>query len=263
MGLFDYSKFKNERIKRGGFKEENEVEFLLRKSVSDLSCRPELYKRLLSDPLITLISNEEMIPGLQKLYEGQLIKIVSLQNGIIPIFTSVKKIFDNQIIKYEVKYLELKGKDIFNLTNGATYILNPYSDYSKDLIPEEIERILNGDLSAGSVKTITYKKETEVQIGQPAIYPSVIVNELKKLFSRKLNLNAAFLGWFFDPTTNVPPHLIIGLDLVGNPNDLINEADLILKPFLKSGEIIDFITVDNNGEISNYFKEKTEPFYKR
>lgn len=35
---------------------------------------------------------------------------------------------------------------MFGLAKGATFILNPYSDYNKELIPEEIENLLNGTI---------------------------------------------------------------------------------------------------------------------
>ncbi|WP_241686585.1 SseB family protein [Flavobacterium sp. YO12] len=74
------------------------------------------------------------------------VQFVIFENGQIPVFTSINRIFDKGIIKEKVPYLSIKGQDLFKSLNGATFILNPYSDFVKELIPEEIETLLNGTI---------------------------------------------------------------------------------------------------------------------
>ena len=37
----------------------------------------------------------------------------------------------------------MKGQDLFTLTKGANFILNPYSENQKECTAEEIEMLLN------------------------------------------------------------------------------------------------------------------------
>lgn len=53
-----------------------------------------------------------------------------------------KRYFDKGIVKEQVEVLEVRSEDIFNFFKGATLVLNPYSDYGKELLPNEIEGLL-------------------------------------------------------------------------------------------------------------------------
>ena len=56
------------------------------------------------------------------------------------------RVFDKGVIKEGVPYISLKGQDLFEVAKGATFILNPYSNYCKVLIPEEIENLMDGTI---------------------------------------------------------------------------------------------------------------------
>lgn len=259
MGLFDIFKKKTEPT----FDNENRLETILRKASTEASYRPEFYQKLFSEKLVVLTAKTSLPEGVLTLDKGTNVNIVSLQDGKIPIFTSTARIFDNGVIKEEVPFLEIKGEDIFNIAKGATFVLNPFSDYGKELLPNEIESILNGTVLTDSHKQIVIEKETSVQLGQPANYPTDIVNSLKVLFASKPAVKKAYLGWIFNPSSGEPPHYIFALDIDGGMRSITNEAGLTAKQFLKAEDIIDFIQIDNKGGISDYFIEQTNPFYER
>ncbi len=39
---------------------------------------------------------------------------------------------NKDIVKEEVEYMQMKGKNLFDFAKGATFLLNPYSDYGKE-----------------------------------------------------------------------------------------------------------------------------------
>jgi hypothetical protein len=157
--------------------------------------------------------------------------------------------------------LELKGEDLLNMTKGATLILNPYSDYGKELLPAEIDQMLNGTILTASHQKITIEKETSVQLGQPANYPTEIVNALSGLFSRHPNVKAAYLGWIFNPSSGQPAHYIFAIDGNGDLQSVTDEAGFIAQQYLKPEEIVDFLRLNNKGGINDYFLKETKPFY--
>jgi tetratricopeptide (TPR) repeat protein len=126
---------------------ENELEQCLMQAASNISAQKEFYQKLLWSQLYVLtveqsVSNEE----LQALEKNTTVQFVTFEGGQIPIFTSTNRIFDKGIIKEGVSFISLKGQDLFGVAKGATFILNPYSNYGKELIPDEIESLMDGTI---------------------------------------------------------------------------------------------------------------------
>jgi hypothetical protein len=261
MGLFDLFKKKTDNSKQDSFDDENIIETLLRKASIEPAYRAEFYNRLLSEKLIVLTDKSALPQGVRTVQENTAINLLTLTDGKIPIFTSTSKIFDKGIIKDQVPSLKMKGEDLFNLAIGATFILNPYSDYGKILLPHEIQSLLRGTILTDNHRQITVEKETEVQIGQPANYPTEIVNSLKALFANRPAVKAAYLGWIHNPSDGQPPHLIFALDIEGDKQFITNEAGYVAQQL--SNSIIDFVQIGNLGGLSDYFIKETKPFYVR
>jgi hypothetical protein len=259
MGLFDIFKKKKEPA----FEKENHLETVLRKASTDVTYRPQFYQSLLAEKLVVLTTKMNLPEGVQIAEKDTDVSIVTLKNGTIPVFTSTEKIFDKGIIKEEVPFLAMKGEDLFKLAKGATFVLNPYSDYGKELLPDEIESMLDGTVLTDSHKQIVIKKDTTVQLGQPAKYPTDIIDSLKVLFLSKPAVKKGYLGWIFDPASGHPPHYIFALEIEGDAQSITNEAGFTAKQFLKPDDIVDFIQLDNKGGLSDYFVKKTKPFYER
>lgn len=257
MGLFDIFKKRTEQPSEG-----LTLETLLKRAATEPAYRAGFYKRLLSDELFVITQNSGIPEGGQILKKDTTVNIFSFPDNKIPVFTSTQRIFDKGVIKEQVQYMMMKGENLFGLAKGATFLINPYSDYGKELLPDEVERMLNGQILTDTSKTITIQKETKVQIGQPAKYPTDIVNSLKVLFANKPNVKAAYLGWIYNPGSGEPPHYIFGLDADGDLQSVTEEAGFTAKQFLAKDEFVDFIKIDNKGGVASYLKN-TEPFYKR
>lgn len=263
MRLFDLFKKKSDNSKQGNFGDENIIETTLRKASTEPAYRAEFYKKLLSEKLIVLTDKTNLPEGVQTVQENTNINLATLPDGRIPVFTSTSKIFDKGVIKAQVPFLEMKGEDLLKLATGATFILNPYSDYGKELLPDEIKSLLKGTILTDNHRQITIEKETPVQIGQPANYPTEMVNSLKTLFKNRPSVKAAYLGWIFTPSSNEPPHLIFALDIENDKQSITNEAGVTLEQYRNANEIIDFIQLETSGGLSDYFLNQTKPFYVR
>jgi SseB protein C-terminal domain/SseB protein N-terminal domain len=259
MGLFDIFKKKTSQPAASSLS----LEALLQRSASEPAYRSDFYKRLLSDELVVITKNQHLPAGAQTLQEDAQVNIVSYDDGKIPVFTSKERIFDGGVVKEEVQFMQMKGENLFGLAKGAAFVLNPYSDFGKELLTEEVERMLNGEIFMGSAKTLTIDKNTKVLISQPAKYPTEIINTFKVLFASKPFIKAAYLGWIHNPETGQPPHYIFGLETDGNVENITQEAGDAIQQFLAPSEIIDFISVNKKGGLSDYFRKSTEPFYKR
>lgn len=143
MGLFDIFKKK----KTDSTFPENEIEKCLIQASSDVQAQKAFYQKLLWNQLYVLTDGESSFKeNLDESQENVTVRFVTFDDGKIPLFTSINRIFDKGIIKEEITYLRVKGQDLFAIAKGATFVLNPYTKYGKELIPEEIESIMNGTI---------------------------------------------------------------------------------------------------------------------
>jgi len=257
MGIFDIFKKK----KTSSTFPENELEKILMKASTEMSARNEFYTKLLWNELIVLTNEQnESEEGIRTLEKDTTVQIVTFENGQIPVFTSRNRIFDKGVIKEQVPFMALKGQDLFSIAKGATFILNPYSDYGKELIPQEIENLLNGSIFEQNNK-MTIEKDTQIQIGQPANYPKELTSALSKLFQKKPTVNVAYLAAIKIDKSEKLPHLMIALNIEGNLTAVLKEAIPLAEKYIGKNEILDFIQIDNKSSISNYFLNQSKPFY--
>ncbi|MBJ7427548.1 MAG: SseB family protein [Bacteroidia bacterium] len=143
MGLFDIFKKK----KTDSTFPENELEQNLIKAASNISAQKEFYRKLLWNQIYVLTDEQSVSKeAFQTMKKDIKVKFITFEDGQIPVFKSINRIFDKGIIKEEVPYLSLKGQHLFDVAKGATFILNPYSEYGKELIPEEIMNLMDGTI---------------------------------------------------------------------------------------------------------------------
>ena len=142
MGLFDIFKKKS----KSTFPE-NEIEYCLSKAANDISAQRAFYQKLVWNHLFVLRSEKShQEEGKQLSGDDTEVDLIMFDNGQIPVFTSVNRIYDNGVIKKEQSCISIKGEDLFTLVKGATFVLNPYSDFRKELIPAEIESLMSGEI---------------------------------------------------------------------------------------------------------------------
>lgn len=259
MGLFDFLRKKQPAQTSSNLT----LEQLLEKAAQEPAFRAEFYRKLLADELVVITSNSNLPEGSHTLQQDTSINIVSFDDKRIPVFTSTERIFDKGIITSQVEYIQMAGENLFKLVKGATFILNPYSEYGKELLPEEIERLLNGTVLSGSVHSISIERDTRVQIGQPEKWPSDIVNSLNILFSRRPSVKAAYLGLINYPESGEPPHYIFAIDVEDGADKISSEVGYTVQQFLGEKEFADVIKIDNKAGLSKYFLMQTMPFYQR
>lgn len=259
MGIFDLFK---KKTTTSTFPE-NELEKSLMKASSDVSARDEFYTKLLWNELIVLTSGSlASKKGAEILDPGTDVEFVTFANGEIPVFTSTNRIFDKGVIKEEVPIMALKGQDLFGFTKGASFILNPYSEYGKQLVPQEIESLLNGSIFEHS-NAVTIPQDTQVLLGQPSKYPTELAQALSNLFLKEQAVKFAYLATIKTDNSNQPPHLIIALDVEGDMSPITAKAGPLAEQVMGKNKIIDFMKIDKSNGISDYFINNTQAFYKR
>lgn len=240
------------------------LEQALKRAAGEPAWRKTFYELLLSEKLVVITNGASDTDEDGMLKAGSTVSFASYPDGKIPVFTSVNRVFDKQVIKEQVHQMTLTGRDLFELAKGATFLLNPYSDYGKELLPHEIAGLLDGTLFLPT-NQITVEKETQVLIGQPSVYPDEAVASLKLVFAKYPAVQAAYLGWIHNPESEDPPHYIFAVEGTVDIEDAIQEAGFVTQEHLH-GQLVDLIRISGTpGDtgIDGYFKESVKPFYKK
>lgn len=237
------------------------LENLLEKAAKDPAFRPDFYAELMNSELIVLYQpdcNNELKSGFVHLEKDTAVKIKQFrsQDGrvIIPIFTDVEAI--RKGIKTEENYLQFNAKQLFEITKGASYILNPYSDYAKEFTPEEVSNLLNDTVSQSDTHII--EKETKVLVGQPRVYPHRLVKALRRYFSKTNIVESAYIVQIFIPDKDKSPHLMVGIRMPSHNPTVLRNAIAVSQPFITKEDLIDFMVVKDNDQLI----KDVEPFFK-
>ena len=238
---------------------ENKLERLLRQAANEPAHRPEFY-RVLLDSMVCVL-------GFEGEDDDEDDGLLSIQNweredgiNVIPFFTSLNAL--EEVIEGEQSYLEMPVKTLFEITLGATLVLNPSSEYSKDFMPEEVNSLLESGAGQTTEQRII-EHNTDVMIGEVENYPAELIASLTTLFSKHDNLKAAYLAEIEDPDTK-SSNLIIGVQGEGDLENVISEAGAVAWDTLINNEVLDFIVIDDEPDgICEYMLNETKPFYER
>lgn len=274
MGLFDFLKKKqpaaeqsqannNQQTRHEAVHYENRLEEALHRAAHEPAFRPEFYRLLLSEDLIALTADNNIPEGGQITKEDTEISLLSLNGGVLPVFTSMLRVGDAKLEK-ETPVIAMEGRAFLEMTRGAKLVINPFSGFGKELLPDEVERLLDGTILSDAHNKITVEKDTKVLLAQPQHYPTEMVNSLKIVLANQPSVKKAYLALMSDGSEAIP-HLVIAIDADTNDfESVINEAGFTAQQYLQQGEYeyVNFLELGNSG-MDDYFINETEPFYVR
>jgi hypothetical protein len=128
--------------------------------------------------------------------------------SVQPFYTSEERFQETlaAIPGFEGRYIGLPCRAFWEMTRGATLVLNPHSAHGKEFLPGEIAHVLDGEASVTSRVVDT---GTEVMVGRPAHVPPGMEDALSALFARHDEVSEAVLGWKVTPSTNDQSYLLV------------------------------------------------------
>jgi hypothetical protein len=245
--------------------DENALDSALRVAAADPAARPDFY-RLLMESTVYIISGDGPGPtsGARTLAEGEQIQILNWAKNdgtsIIPFFTSLPAL--QRALTTGARYMALQARALFEMTRGATLVLNPKSDYGKEFLPNEIEALLTGGVNRLPETQVT-EQQTKVLLGQPAQYPTRMVESLTSFFARRTQVKAAYLILMQDPARDTKPHLVVGIDAAGDIDPLLREAASVAGDTAPEGVPVDLLHVVRGDQGLGDYCLNTKPFYER
>lgn len=238
------------------FVSENRLEEALVQAVKNPAAAPDFYRLLLESDLLVLgtvegqedaTSQFSLEPG------GQLALVTGERNGerFLPVFSSLTRM--QAYVKEESRYLSVNGRALLDLTRGAPVILNPGSDYGRELTPEQIAQLLDSSPSPAGHR---------VAMGE-ADYPLALMQVLTAVFAKDAGVQTA---WIISITPDGPggqSHPLVGIETTGDMAALAAEIERTAQDKLP-GMMFDLQRVDRARpqHMANALLA-TQPFYQR
>ena len=256
--------------------DENELERLLKLSVTQAAYRPAFYQTLLESTVWVLGDAGQQFAGQDatgaEKSAGSELNLLHWEkqdgSSIIPFFSSVE-VLERAAAgesEDEQSFVALPARVLFEMTQGEELFLNPKSEYGKEFYPSEITLLLNtGGLAAPT--ELVLDAESQLLIGQPEEYPSAMVDALTTLFSQKKPVRRAFLALIHDKNVDPEPNLLVGIEADGSESEvdaLIREAGNVASETSPDDKPVDFCVVNEKERgLSHYLVSHTQPFYQR
>lgn len=244
--------------------QENELEKILQLAADEPAHRPEFY-RVLLDSTIYILGSAGQGEGDMTLAAGGEVHIEHWKRDdgsvAIPFFSSLAVLQES--IDSERSYLALPAKSLFEMTAGAYLLLNPKTPYGKEFTPGEVQELLTVGVNRGPVPHTTGKK-ARVLLGQPATYPTRMIDSLSKLLIKHRNVTRAFLALMDDTSTDEGPSLVVGIEAKGNIAMVMREVGNVAADTVPNNEVVDLYHVREGSDgLSDYLLTQTTPFYER
>jgi type III secretion system (T3SS) SseB-like protein len=248
------------------FLPENALEVALMRAPSDPASRPEFYRLLLESNLYVIgppgpKATEERETVLETATTLVIASVPYKDRMYHPVFTSLARL--ETFAREEVTYYGINGRALFEAAANAYFLVNPGSDYGKELVPEEIARLINPAAQLNT-QTMTFQDETEVLLGEPAIYPHALVDALKAVFSNRSDVLSAHLLQIAIKGRDEPPHPLIGVEATGEWQPLFQEIARVASLVDPTG-IVDAVPINegNRGETPVSALLRAPAFYRR
>lgn len=207
------------------FISENKLEEALVAAVKNPATAQNFYRLLLESDLLVLGTVEDQDTGQAKFSlepGGRLALITGEKNDgqkFLPVFSSLARM--QAYVKEEAKYLAINGRALFETTRGAPLVLNPASEYGKELSPQEIDHLLDPQTADApeppAAKTI---------MGE-ADYPMALVNGLTALFQARPDVQTAWMIQVTFADRGLQPHPLIGIETSGDMASLVQQIERI------------------------------------
>lgn len=190
-----------------------EIETLLAAAASDSAAAPAF--------VVALVESTVIVPGTASGENTATLADLLRTDGtsVQPFYTSEERLRETlqAVPGFERAFLALPCRTLWQMTRGATLVLNPHSAHGKEFLPGEIAQLLDG---AATMTPRVVEAETRVFVGEPARVPPGMTDLLTTLFTRHPEVGAATLGWKVTPSVDssaAPPDESYLLVIEGNP----------------------------------------------
>ena len=241
------------------FEPKNQLEELLIKAATNPSARPRFLKSLLESEIF-IVQNDPPVEESDSTKQFHT-ETIELDDGkYLPVFSSPERL--QSFKSSDTGYLSVNGRTFLKATRGINVLLNPGLTYARIFTSEEIADLLDGAIWLPPEPEKS-ERETQIMIGQPANYPTELVETLKRFFKRRDEVKRAWLGHIYNPETDESAHSLVAIEVDDNWDEVSSQTGTVASAVAIPDPPVDILQISGNGGIEDYFLNNVEPFYVR
>lgn len=248
------------------FEPNNALEAALLQAAQDPASRALFYRELLRQNLVILPAFDEENPatGLVVPEPGMQIQLQVLNDGKLPVFSSLDRVYENGAVSGDVAYMLIPGIDYFRMVQGAECVLNPFSPFGKLLTVPELEDLLAGNLSGTDEELEGSMADKRVSLDQPAERPEALIEAVRVFCVARPAIESVYLAQLTVEDNPGPPRLLLGFTIDNDDATMFPEMGPVLQGHLEQDQTIDLMLINPSADdpLANYFRG-TEPIYQR
>jgi hypothetical protein len=223
------------------FEPQNKLEEALMQAASTPSAKPRFLKTLLESE-IYIVQNDPIIENDDIRYR--------------PMYSSPIR------SKSETNAVSVRAKEFLESARGTDFILNPGSTYGRTFSADEVADLLDGGIWLPKDEEVK-ERESQIMLGQPANYPTELVETLKRFFQRRDEVKRAWLGHIYDPLSDENAHSLVAIEVDDNWDEISSQTGTVASAVKIPDPPVDILQISGNGGIEDYFLNDVEPFYIR
>jgi hypothetical protein len=243
---------------------ETPLERMLRDAWHEPGLRPAFYKRLLkSDVLVPVQPRSGQVVG-GKIDAGETLDVITFmrndQVAVIPFYSSPEHLF--KASPAGEKCVVTRVRELFQMRPDMHFHLNPFSVYGREFSPLDTRSLLaTGGIAV--TERIWIPNAQEANLREPDRPPRAVLDALRVLFARNLEIRAAYIAQRVEPEPD-GEELLVVVDLVegGSQARALREAGTVIIEMVEPGTPrFGFAVLPrDDSPIARYFKQVT-PFY--
>lgn len=236
---------------------------LMRVAASQPALRSVFYERLWDEELMLILEDQSIPEGAIDKNVHKSVNVLKLPDGRIPVFTSMQRIFENgHIALPNVKYITIKGKALFTSNEGNHYVLNPFSQYAKDITQEEIEKVEKGDHLYDESRTSEIASTDRVVLIIPERYPKKMIDDLIALYRTYPEVDRAYIALMQRENSKHTPNYVVAIITNDKFEEISAESGIVAKNHLVQDQIIEMMNMTKDSHFWRFFRHR-KPFYRK
>ena len=240
-----------------------ELGILMQKAAEEPAFRKPFYERFLNENVHVVIHGEKMPTGTLDTTKVKSLAMMTLPDGRVPIFTSPQRIVERGFVKGDnIQYLTLTGRDLITSNANKTFVINPFSDYARNITPDEIPHILDGTALFDASRTTNIPQTEKVELGMPKVYPGEALKDLIALFRDYPEVTEAYIAIIRHPGVNHTPNYLFAVRTDEETyRELSAEMGITIGKHMLKTQIFEVMRLDGKTHFEQFFA-KVPPFYK-
>lgn len=247
------------------FEPHNDLERSLVKAGKDPAHRLQFYRDLVQSDIFIIGNGQFPSKGERRVDHpgGTSVQIQHIEyNGKpqIPIFSSIAR--PQAILTHQTTYLGINALAFLKMTKGTALVLNPESDYVREITADEAARIVDGSIWKAK-EQFAVQALPKAMIDQPKIYSTELVTAMTRLFKTNEQVKRTWLAHLLNPDKDLAPDTLIAMEVSGEFDTVSEEEGTMMRAPNVDDPPADFLPVKGLGGIEKYFVKGERSFSER